>query len=281
MQTYDLVTKYKESGAKEYVFRKKKAGPIKKISMYLNKLQLLQKSLLISSNPDVFLSEYNNQICSKCKEENIPCKINDILLPSDDAIGKMKTFHNGIFGKIIRQFETLNFSVLIAGSSGIAAVLKKTHDFVGFEPKDLDIYVKDITDEKIILIDKAIRNVFPEDKVLIIRRPLTLTWWIYNKYYKFKMEIQLNVLKIRSWADIFIMYHSDLVSIGYDVGEKKFVTLLFRWEQYINMHPKTYFSNINNTDEELIIGAAKKYNRRGFVPIILKIVDQPDQEKKK
>jgi len=90
-----------------------------------------------------------------------------------------------------------------------------------------------------------------------------MTWFIQigsGVIYK----IQLNLFRIVSWAQIFLVYHTDLVCIGYEVLTNKFIYMKGRFDNIIrkNIH---YFSNIFNFDSGISLHlACDKYIRRGF-----------------
>jgi len=105
---------------------------------------------------------------------------------------------------------------MIGGSSGIASVMKRTDQFKGFWTKTWISILKIYLLEKLNLADAAIREFFTMTKVIIVRRPLTLAWWIYDRFINYRNQIQLNVFFILGHgSDIFAVYHSDLVCIGY------------------------------------------------------------------
>lgn len=244
----------------------------KMVTRYLQKLNELKENIIKSKNPDEFLSYFNNNPCEICRKEKMNCISNKIFISPTQAYYRLLTFQNGIFGDVIRELEMSNMDVLIAGSSGIASVLKITDKFKGFEPKDMDFYIKNISDEKIRCFDDIIRKVFHEDKIIIVRRPLTLTWWIYDNYDNYKTEIQLNMLSVKSWSEVFVVHHSDLVCVGYDIRSKEFVTLTQRWNNLIQSYPHVWFSNLNsNENMDTLESSAKKYYNRGFDCLVIKV----------
>ena len=235
------------------------------LTKYLTQLDSLRTEISKSKNPDVFLSAYNNLPCQTCSNAGITCKAQQILLPNDKAIQKLRTFHNGLFDDVLRRLTESKLEILIAGSSGIASVMRKTALFPGFEPKDIDCYIRQISSAKIKRFDEALRQAFPNERIIIVRRPMTLTWWVFDRNDSHRITVQLNVLYVRSWADVFVMYHSDLVAVGYDVVASRFVTLTKRWQNFINSYPNALFTNINTRGPlGLLEGACRKYVGRGF-----------------
>ena len=240
------------------------------VSKYLNGLYKLKQDIINSDNPDKFLAEYTNDQCLSCKNnKSNTCDIMQNFIPAKDAIDRMYTFQNGLFGKIIEKLSESNIDILVAGSTGLAAVLRRkgNSNRYKFEPKDMDIYVKNITDEKIRKIDMKIRELFSKDKynIYIVRRPITITWWIFDKDDVFVTEIQLNILQIRTFAEPFIVHHSDIVAIGYDIKNQQFIVLEQRWNNFVSKFPNAYMTNLNSYDNKSkLISAVNKYNARGF-----------------
>lgn len=241
---------------------------MKEREQYINKLYELRKKIEHSTvtEKDAYICDYKKYECRKCKG----CKINEMFVTEDKAIKKLKTFNNGINEEIIKNIEKTDIDIMISGSSGIASVIKK-----GFNPKDIDIYIKNINIDKIIEVENAIKRTAEQYgyDVIVVRRPITLSWWMYNYNEEVVCEIQLNILDVTSWTDVFMAYHSDLVGIGYDVRHKKLVVMSERWNNFIKAYPEVYFTNINSLDEDLIVSAAKKYSNRGFVSILFSIAN--------
>lgn len=250
---------------------------IEVFNKYLNKLNDLKKNIMKSNNPDEFLSYFNNDACQLCNEKKYICKSEKIFVSNETAINRLYTFQNGIFHTVIKELEKLDFGILIAGSSGFSAVMKRNNDFKGFEPNDMDVYIKNISSEKIKAFESAIKSAFPNDKILVIRRPLTLTWWIIDEEENYKTEIQLNILHVKSWSEVFVMYHGDFVSIGYDVKLKKLVVLTNRWYNFVESYPRIIINNLNNYQNANILQyICNKYTKRGLECIKLEI-DKEDE----
>jgi hypothetical protein len=243
------------------------------ILRYLQVLSKLKTNIIKSKNADIYLSYYNNNTCEICNEKNNICKSNKILINPEKAYYRLLTFQNGIFGEIIKRLEKTGLEILIAGSSGIASVLKKTEEFKGFEPKDMDIYIKRISGKKIKCLDLAIRQIFANDNIILIRRPLTLTWWIYDKFDNYKTRIQLNMLYLRSWAEVFVVYHSDMVCVGYDIRRKKYIVLTERWNRFIESYPYVWITNFNSNEKcDGLKKLSKKYCDRGFKCDVISVI---------
>ena len=87
-------------------------------------------------------------------------------------------------------------------------------------------------------------------------------------------EIQLSVLNTKSWSEIFVMSHGDMVCIGYDVKLQKFVTLAKRWNNFIHSYPNTWLTNFNNKESiDTLENASRKYNSRGFKCFTIEIIN--------
>lgn len=256
-----------------------------KINNYLIGLYNLRKDIKKSETSDDFLSPYNNKPCDKCLADESVCNKTKFFIDHDSAINRLFTFHNSTFGKILNKFHELDFDILLGGSSGLAAVLKKTHTMKGYEPKDMDIYLKDITDLKITQINEKINEIFPTEtyKIVIIRRLLTLTWWIFDmKDTDNVMEIQLNMLNARSWADVFVVYHSDMVCVGYDIKNRQLITQTQRWNNFVASFPNAYVTNLNSHDQpETLEIARQKYSNRGFIMNALLVYKNIEDKNKK
>lgn len=215
---------------------------------------------------DSLLSFYSAKKCKKCKsaKSKSSCIITDNLHQYDDALDRLKSFNKGEVGNIIRALETTGLDILIAGSSCLASVMKQANH--QFEPRDVDIYLKNISKEKVLLIDKCIREQYGSNQIYLVRRPLTLTWWIIGDD-DVVAEIQLNLLQIKSWTEVFSVYHSDMVCIGYQVLDKKFITHKIRWKNFYSkmLTNEIYITDLFSIDTISILQTVKsKYEKRGF-----------------
>jgi len=267
------------------ITRKDKYALNSRLNNYLIGLHKLKKDIKESETPDDFLSPYDNKSCDTCVTNKSMCNKTKYFIDHDSAINRLFTFHNSTFGKILSKFHELDFDILLGGSSGLAAVLKKTHTMKGYEPKDMDIYLKDITDLKITQINQKINEIFPIEtyKIVVVRRLLTLTWWIFDtKDTDNVMEIQLNMLNARSWADVFVVYHSDVVCVGYDIKKRQLITQTHRWNNFVNSFPNVYVTNLNSHDQpETLEIARQKYSNRGFVITALLVYKNIEDKNKK
>lgn len=181
----------------------------------------------------------------------------------ENALEKLSKFHTNIYQLFIDKMKSTGFDILIGGSSVIASF--PPYDFI---PNDLDFYVKNITYQKIQEIDKAIREIFPECKIIVFRKLITMTWWIFNpQMTKFHITLQMNLFDIKSWSDVFIVYHSDIVSIGYEIKSGRFVYLKDRFQKkWLTQQPLfSWGSTILTMDNyESSNRVVHKYSKRGI-----------------
>jgi hypothetical protein len=227
---------------------------------HVSGLHKLRKEIKHSDDKDKFLEKYS--------PENYDDKKKIYFLDEKSATEKLYNYNNNVYELIIKKFEELDLDILIGGSSGVASVLNSDCHEIKFKPQDIDMYVKKISNEKICLIDKAIRELFKNEKIILVRRPLTIAWWVFDNDENLLQEVQLNILKIESWAEVFISYHSEIVTIGYDIKKSEFITLKDRWTSFVNKFPleTMYFTNLNSLDSDVTITTAiKKYIKRGFL----------------
>jgi hypothetical protein len=205
--------------------------------------------------PDKYLSLYP-------PEQNDKKPFFHKLHTLEKAREKLFSFKDGFFGKIITEFREEKLDIFISGSSSLMAVLEDgTH-----EPSDLDMYIKNINIEQLIKIEKVINKLKnPNQKIIVIRRPITIAWWIINSDDTIANQIQLNSLDNNSWIKIFEEYHANLVCIGYHILSDNFLFHSMRWREFINNNGINWFSNIYSTDIMFtLIHATNKYYKRGF-----------------
>jgi hypothetical protein len=169
------------------------------------------------------------------------------------------------------ELKASELDVLIGGSTALVSVYKKAN----FKPHDIDLYVKNINKDKVMIIENIIRKLYPNNNILVIRNVITITWIVHDNYV-FISQFQLNILNLTSWAEFFITCHSNLLCLGFDVQEDKFVFLKDRWLNSLttNVH---IFCNILNCDSSVSLSkAVMKYNMRGFNCQSLLICDYID-----
>lgn len=184
---------------------------------------------------------------------------NDQLYRNDAATQRL--FKNIKIAKLCNEFNFDDLNVLIGGSTAMTAVYKAAN----FIPNDLDLYIKNISYDKLCKVEKAIKKVFSDCRIIVIRNVITITWIIY-KNNNLIYQIQMNILKIHSWTEIFTTYHSDITCMGYDVAKCCFVYLKGRWENILEKDRIHYFCNILNCDTSKSLNkSVEKYISRGFL----------------
>lgn len=208
-----------------------------------------------AKNPDEYLSMYPPE-----QDDKKPFfhRLNTL----EYAKEKLFNFKDGFFGKIIKEFQDEKLDIFIAGSSSLMAVLKDaTH-----EPCDLDMYVKNLNIDQLEKIEKAINRLkTPDQRVIVIRRPITIAWWFINPDDTVANQVQVNGLDNDYWIKIFEDYHANLVCIGYHVLSGGFLFHRSRWREFISNAGVNWFSNIYSTDVMFtLIHATNKYHKRGF-----------------
>jgi len=142
---------------------------------------------------------------------------------------------------------------------------------------DLDIYVQDITLDKLVKIEKAlIKSVSSDYKLVVIRKPIVMTWILWkNADHYFK--IQCNLLNIKNWKEVFITYHSDFLCIGFDIQQSNFVYLKERWDYFLSNSIQSYMANnlFNKDNQKNLNHVSLKYSGRNLylypVPVQYKI----------
>lgn len=179
-------------------------------------------------------------------------------------------YQNNDFIKFLCQniIQHNDIELLIGGSTAIASIFKNDKII----PNDLDMYVKNCNLRKVTVVDSMIRDFFKKYHILMIRNPVNITWIIYDENNVIFQQIQLVIMQITSWSEIFITYHSDLTCVGFDVKYTQFVYLTQRWENILNPKYIHYFSNIVNLDTPTSLHrAVEKYSSRGFTCRVIEI----------
>ena len=199
----------------------------------------------ISERDQIFLKDYRN------------------LMPHNDlndyseAINRL--YQNSQMQKFIKKISQTDLDALIGGSTGLACIYRKAT----FMPNDIDLYIKELDREKLIIVEDIIYQTFEIKNLVVVRNPITITWYI-QQHDDTILTIQVNLFKITSWAEVFITYHTDLTCVGYEVKSENFVYLVGRWEKTLT-NDNHCFSNILNFDNSLgLENAAIKYQSRGF-----------------
>lgn len=157
-------------------------------------------------------------------------------------------------------FMENKLDLIIGGSTAISAVYLP----IKIIPNDIDMYIKNCNMEKLSIINNIIQQYYNKYEIIIIRNPVTITWIIHDGR-SIIQQIQLVILNIKSWADIFITFHGDITCIAYEFITDKFIYMSNRWENILIDNKIHYFSNIINLDTVAsLTRAVEKYRSRGF-----------------
>lgn len=194
------------------------------------------------------------------------------LLDYESAIERL--LQHPYINRLIKEFRAHNLDILIGGSFGLHCVYRSA----SFKPKDLDIYVKNISYDKLCTIENIIYRVFDIKEMIVTRSPIVMTWYItYKTGGSVEIySIQLNLMKILSWPEPFITYHSEITCIGYEVLSNNFLYLVGRFDKFL-VRDFTVFSNILNQDTVAsLINAADKYLSRSFNSLVYAVKKEYD-----
>ena len=179
------------------------------------------------------------------------------LLNYDQAINRLN--QNNQTKQFIENLKSSKIDTLIGGSIGLSCVYVDTI----FVPNDIDLYIKNLDKSKLLSLEDIIYKTYHFINIVVVRDPITITWYIQLTDETIT-TIQINLFNIRSWAEIFISYTTDLTCIGYEILSNQFIYLKKRWENTLTA-TKHYFSNILNFDfPQNIIDACYKYQKQGF-----------------
>jgi hypothetical protein len=189
---------------------------------------------------------------------------NPIFLPENKA--KERLFKNKYTKNFCQNIKDFKLDSLIGGSTGLSCVYKQAN----FKPNDIDLYIKNITTKKILLVEDAIYKTFDILNLIVVRCSITVTFHIQT-LDKNIFLIQINLFNIRNWNELFIGYHTDLTCIGYEILNDKFVYMNKRFSNILT-NKVHYFCNILNFDKGSSLWlAAGKYIKRGFNCEIIEI----------
>ena len=178
------------------------------------------------------------------------------LLDYQQALTRL--YSNNIMG-LINNIKANNLDVLVGGSTAISSVYLSA----SFKPNDIDLYMKEINKDKLMLLEKIIYCTYHFKNIVVVRNQITVTWYL-QLHDDTILSIQINIFKITSWAEIFICNQTDLTCIGFEIKSCKFLYLYDRWDNILTA-PVHYFSNILNFDNLFTITkSALKYQSRGF-----------------
>uniref|UniRef100_A0A6C0C917 Uncharacterized protein n=1 Tax=viral metagenome TaxID=1070528 RepID=A0A6C0C917_9ZZZZ len=208
--------------------------------------KIYNKQLYVNEDADELLGNYRN------------------LLPHTTLNSKKKALSklyaiNPYMRMFVKKVKIAGLDILIAGSAALSCVWKTAQ----FVPNDLDIYILDLQCGDLQKLEDVLYQTFDIAHCAVVQNPLTTTFHIQvfsGEIY----SIQLNMFNIKSWAQIFVVYHSNITCIGYEILTNRFLYMQDRFENVLHCGTQ-YFSNILNFDsEDSLSNAASKYASRGF-----------------
>jgi hypothetical protein len=193
--------------------------------------------------------------------------------PLSIRLSKLKS-HNTLMSKLLSKCVDNNLDIYISGSLSIWSILESTN----YYPNDIDIYIKEISHDKIILLESIIKSLTNND-VMIMYRPLYINFVIINtiditntdidsyKHTKcchsnLKTEtivFQLSTIYFRHIVEIFASYHSGIVCTAYSLNLNNFIYMREKFGS-------TTMSNLTGlgVSSEHFKNLVKKYRDRGF-----------------
>ena len=208
-------------------------------------------------NRDKALGYYENL------KPNIHSEIN--FASHGEAINNLYSIKKNL-GGLIRKLPK---NLMISGSTALACIARPPkRDYNGTDyfitPHDVDIYRNDNDHNSVCQIDAAIRETY-NTEVIIARTQYTINWFLKGaEKYNYPI-IQLILPPVRHWSEIFSSYHSDLVCIGYLIGEEKFVYARGRWDYFFNTGASYCTPSFcDPAFSQKVADAATKYRRYGF-----------------
>lgn len=192
------------------------------------------------------------------------------LRSEKEAINKL--FENIKLSQLITQLQQTDFDIYIGGSIGLYCVSNK--NTASFQPGDIDLYIPNITNYKICILENVLKNVFDEYEVFIVRNAINITWWFFkrtnNPNYQNYIDansiqkIQVCIFNYRSMSWVFDSYHSDIVCVGYDIHQQQFIYLDDRFNHILNDTVNWFCSIFNFDNPAQIHKSAIKYCKRGY-----------------
>jgi len=190
-----------------------------------------------------------------------------IVFSSSDKIRSPSEAHNLLLshpfvGSFCKYAFHKKLPCAIIGSTPLSVIRTDAN----ITPNDLDIVIKNVDIDKLVIVENIIKEMFPNDNFIVIRSIITVTWVIFESNESSKMiyQIQANIMNSNSWSEYLITCHSNLVTVCYDIMEQKFLCLKERFIYSItdNVHN---FTNILSADSKRTLQKAiNKYNNRGF-----------------
>lgn len=181
---------------------------IKRIAKYTH-------DIFVNGNGDKYidvLSDPSLYYPFKClSTENALHKLYNLHIINHEDDKHLKIVVGDFFEKLRQQ----NLDVYLSGST-IAWCF--THDAI-YTPNDLDMYIPNISLEKIYKFELALKSLLPYDSLSICDKPLYLDFLIKNG----DLKIQLIKINFNLMSEIFSTYHSGLLCNSFCLCNNNFV----------------------------------------------------------
>lgn len=207
---------------------------------------------------------YNDIYNTKIEERNQKFlgNVNDIKSDhtNDEFVSVNNVYNNTIYGNFIKALKDNQINALIGGSYALSCVWKKFQ----ISPNDLDMCIININKDIIVLLEKIIRNVYKNYKILVMRNMYMLTFFICDNNDNYYASIQTHITNIESWPELFVNSISDVTCMGFDVINNNFVYMKNRWENIFTDNDIIFTNYLNFDNEKSIQNAIEKYIERGF-----------------
>lgn len=173
------------------------------------------------------LKIYNNDSCKKCLVNNELCRYQSLFNSHHISLIKL----NKLYGNLLDKFK--EDDILICGMQILNCILN-------IEIKDpiLNIFIKNISKEKIIKLNSILSFLYENNNIIIIREPFSIVWLICNSKYETILQINLDIMEYKSWDEALNNSPLDFFCIGFSTLQKKFIYLKNRWRNFMNNYLK-------------------------------------------
>lgn len=177
------------------------------------------------------------------------------ILSRDRSLEKLRG-HNFMLAALIDECNKSDLDVYIGGSMSIWAILEETN----FIPNDIDLYIMDVTIEKLYAIESIIRSLVPNEEWLsIVYKPLHINFNYYGENST-PIKIQVSLIHYVNIVQVLASYHLGVVCVAYSAKRNEFVNMKGRFGlvslcDFVGLH--------NNLTMTL---ALEKYKKRNLLP---------------
>lgn len=177
------------------------------------------------------------------------------ILSKDKSLEKLRS-HNFMLCALIDECNKSNLDVYIGGSMGIWSILAETN----FIPDDIDLYIMDVTIDKLYAIESIIRSLCHNEAWLSISyKPLHINFNYYGENIA-SIKIQVSLVRYANIAQVMASYHLGIVCVAYSARHNEFVNMKGRFGfvslcDFVGMHNETTISR-----------ALDKYKERNLLP---------------